>query len=210
MTKKEKKEQLEAQQKGLDRHNQQIRTLRTVEATCVHAILPNLLLSSQFAAGYKDAMTGVCLEKEYVEKRLRKRGVTGILCVTAVDEVIRFDGVRFCLAKMSDDSSFDLSSVLDDTFQFICSVMDGPVREDREIPDGEEELIGGVCMVHCQMGQSRSAAVVIAFLMRRFGWSFEKACALVKEKREIASTERFGAQLKALEPTLIDAFRRDS
>ncbi|NXF12367.1 SSH1 phosphatase, partial [Smithornis capensis] len=42
------------------------------------------------------------------------------------------------------------------------------------------------CLVHCKMGVSRSASTVIAYAMKEFGWSLEKACNYVKQKRSIA------------------------
>ncbi|NXX75165.1 SSH1 phosphatase, partial [Urocolius indicus] len=42
------------------------------------------------------------------------------------------------------------------------------------------------CLVHCKMGVSRSASTVIAYAMKEFGWSLEKAYGYVKQKRSIA------------------------
>ncbi|XP_045441598.1 protein phosphatase Slingshot homolog 1 isoform X2 [Pipistrellus kuhlii] len=41
------------------------------------------------------------------------------------------------------------------------------------------------CLVHCKMGVSRSASTVIAYAMKEFGWSLEKAYNYVKQKRSI-------------------------
>lgn len=41
------------------------------------------------------------------------------------------------------------------------------------------------CLVHCKMGVSRSASTVIAYAMKEFGWSLEKAYNFVKQKRSI-------------------------
>ena len=40
-------------------------------------------------------------------------------------------------------------------------------------------------LVHCQLGMSRSSSLVIAFMMKEFGFSFEKARNLAKSKRPI-------------------------
>lgn len=42
------------------------------------------------------------------------------------------------------------------------------------------------CLVHCKMGVSRSASTVIAYAMKEYGWSLEKAYNFVKQKRNIA------------------------
>ncbi|XP_015671243.1 protein phosphatase Slingshot homolog 1-like [Protobothrops mucrosquamatus] len=42
------------------------------------------------------------------------------------------------------------------------------------------------CLVHCKMGVSRSASTVIAYAMKEFGWSLEKAYSYVRQKRSIA------------------------
>ncbi|KAI4568916.1 hypothetical protein MJG53_014534 [Ovis ammon polii x Ovis aries] len=41
------------------------------------------------------------------------------------------------------------------------------------------------CLVHCKMGVSRSASTVIAYAMKEFGWTLEKAYNYVKQKRSI-------------------------
>ena len=38
-------------------------------------------------------------------------------------------------------------------------------------------------LVHCRMGVSRSAAVVCAYAMKAYGWSYEKALKHVKQHR---------------------------
>ncbi|MEM3062827.1 MAG: dual specificity protein phosphatase [Nitrososphaerota archaeon] len=53
-------------------------------------------------------------------------------------------------------------------------------------------------LVHCIAGVSRSASLVIYFLMKKFHLDFEKALALVREKRSIINpNESFKFQLKS-------------
>jgi len=55
-------------------------------------------------------------------------------------------------------------------------------------------------LVHCAGGMSRSAAVVIAFLMIKNKWKYQQAFEYVKEKRPIVCpNEGFITQLKKLE-----------
>lgn len=40
-------------------------------------------------------------------------------------------------------------------------------------------------LVHCKMGVSRSAATVLAYAMKQYGWSLEQALKHVQERRPI-------------------------
>lgn len=42
---------------------------------------------------------------------------------------------------------------------------------------------GGRALVHCRMGLSRSAATVLAYAMKEFGWSLERALRHVRRCR---------------------------
>lgn len=44
---------------------------------------------------------------------------------------------------------------------------------------------GSKCLVHCKMGISRSAATVIAYAMKEYGWDLMKAFDYVKERRAV-------------------------
>lgn len=62
----------------------------------------------------------------------------------------------------------------------------------------------GIIVVHCLMGVSRSAAAVMAYLIRFKGLTADKAYDLVREKRTVASpNEGFLNQLKKYERQLI-------
>ncbi|XP_043924329.1 protein phosphatase Slingshot homolog 1 isoform X1 [Protopterus annectens] len=59
------------------------------------------------------------------------------------------------------------------------------------------------CLVHCKMGISRSASTVIAYAMKEFGWSLEKAYNYVKEKRNVTQPNKsFMRQLAEYEGIL--------
>ena len=68
--------------------------------------------------------------------------------MTAIGEKAVPENVEHKEKLMSDSPTFDLNSVLEECFEFI---------------DGAQKN-GGKVLIHCQMGQSRSAAVTICFL----------------------------------------------
>ena len=58
----------------------------------------------------------------------------------------------------------------------------------------------GAVLVHCYRGRSRSATVVVAFLMQKHGYSAERALSKVRSKREIIQPhDSFLAQLRLYE-----------
>ncbi|XP_050735356.1 dual specificity protein phosphatase 19-like [Eriocheir sinensis] len=62
---------------------------------------------------------------------------------------------------------------------------------------------GGCVLVHCNAGVSRSASVVMAYLMRNYGMSFDEAFRFVKSKRSfVRPNEGFMKQLKEYEQLL--------
>ncbi len=59
---------------------------------------------------------------------------------------------------------------------------------------------GNRVLVHCKMGLSRSSAIVIAYLMRRFGYSLDQATKFMQEhKRGVEMNPGFLSQLQTYE-----------
>ena len=58
-------------------------------------------------------------------------------------------------------------------------------------------------LVHCQGGKSRSASMVLAYLMSKQGMSFEDALEMLQKKRKVVKpNDSFAAQLKEFEKEL--------
>ncbi|XP_067294844.1 protein phosphatase Slingshot homolog 1 [Pseudorasbora parva] len=103
-------------------------------------------------------------------EELQDSGVGYILNVTR--EIDNFFPGTFCYCnvRVYDDETTDLMAHWNETYNFI-------VRAKKN---------NSKCLVHCKMGVSRSASTVIAYAMKEYGWSLEKAYSFVKQKRNIA------------------------
>ena len=69
---------------------------------------------------------------------------------------------------------------------------------------------GGACLVHCKMGVSRSATIVLAYLMKELDWSYATALDFVKAKRaRVRPNDAFRQQLLMYE-SMLNGLRRTS
>lgn len=92
---------------------------------------------------------------------------------------------------MYDDEKTDLLKHWDNTYKYITKA-----RND-----------GSKVLVHCKMGVSRSASVVIAYAMKAYDWDFQKALKHVKEKRNcIKPNNSFISQLETYQG-ILDAMK---
>uniref|UniRef100_A0A673FJM1 Protein phosphatase Slingshot homolog 1 n=1 Tax=Sinocyclocheilus rhinocerous TaxID=307959 RepID=A0A673FJM1_9TELE len=102
-------------------------------------------------------------------EELQETGVGYILNVTR--EIDNFFPGTFCYhnVRVYDDETTDLLAHWNNTYNFIVKAKKNQSK----------------CLVHCKMGVSRSASTVIAYAMKEYGWSLEKAYNFVKQKRSI-------------------------
>lgn len=93
--------------------------------------------------------------------------------------------------RVYDDEKTDLLKHWDDTFKYIS----------RARAEGSKVL------VHCKMGVSRSASVVIAYAMKAYNWDFKQAYDYVKQKRNcIKPNCSFMSQLETYQG-ILDAMK---
>ncbi|KAL0272423.1 UNVERIFIED_CONTAM: hypothetical protein PYX00_005397 [Menopon gallinae] len=124
-------------------------------------------------------------------EELQKNGVRHILNVTReIDNF--FPGMfNYLNIRVYDDEKTDLLKHWDDTFKYIS----------RARAEGSKVL------VHCKMGVSRSASVVIAYAMKAYNWDFKKAYDYVKQKRNcIKPNCSFMSQLETYQG-ILDAMK---
>uniref|UniRef100_A0A1A8F9P6 Dual specificity protein phosphatase 12 n=2 Tax=Nothobranchius korthausae TaxID=1143690 RepID=A0A1A8F9P6_9TELE len=118
---------------------------------------------------------------------LADASVSHILSVDSVDPspMLPADGsfVRKWIDVL-DDPTADLLSHMDACFMFIDEAVKG----------------GGAALVHCQMGRSRSATIVTAYLMKRHQLGFTEAYNRLKSvKRDVQVNSGFEDQLRQYE-----------
>lgn len=114
-------------------------------------------------------------------EELQRNGVRHILNVTReIDNF--FPGMfDYFNVRVYDDEKTNLLKHWDNTFKYIT----------RAKAEGSKVL------VHCKMGVSRSASVVIAYAMKAYNWEFSHALQHVKERRScIKPNKNFLSQLE--------------
>lgn len=124
-------------------------------------------------------------------EELQKNGVRHILNVTReIDNF--FPGMfNYLNVRVYDDEQTDLLKHWDDTFKYIT-------KAKKE---------GSKVLVHCKMGVSRSASVVIAYAMKAYNWDFSQAWKHVKDKRNcIKPNNSFILQLETYQG-ILDAMK---
>uniref|UniRef100_A0A1Q3EZW5 protein-serine/threonine phosphatase n=2 Tax=Culex tarsalis TaxID=7177 RepID=A0A1Q3EZW5_CULTA len=124
-------------------------------------------------------------------EELQRNGVRHILNVTReIDNF--FPGMfDYFNVRVYDDEKTDLLKHWDNTFKYISRA----------------KMEGSKVLVHCKMGISRSASVVIAYAMKANNWDFDQALRHVKLKRTcIKPNKNFIAQLETYQG-MLDAMK---
>ncbi|XP_067347718.1 protein phosphatase Slingshot homolog 2b isoform X2 [Channa argus] len=126
-------------------------------------------------------------------EELQKSGVQYILNVTReIDNF--FPGVfEYHNIRVYDEEATDLLAYWNETYKFIS----------------RSKKSGSKCLVHCKMGISRSAATVIAYAMKEYGWDLKKAFDYVKERRSVTKPNpSFMRQLEEYQGILLASKQR--
>lgn len=140
---------------------------------CATKVLPYLYLGTEWNASNYDSL---------INDR-----VTHILNVSSEVDNFFPDTFKYLNIRVLDIEDTDLLKEFDRTNKFI--------------QEAKEQ--GTSCFVHCKMGVSRSASVVIAYLMKESDLNYERAFSFVKQKRScINPNDSFKTQLKTYESIL--------
>ncbi|XP_074031380.1 protein phosphatase Slingshot isoform X3 [Leptinotarsa decemlineata] len=124
-------------------------------------------------------------------EELQKNGVGHILNVTREIDNFFPGTFDYLNIRVYDDEQTDLLKYWDDTYKYITKAKDK----------------GSKVLVHCKMGISRSASVVIAYAMKACNWDFDTALKHVKGKRTcIKPNTSFLVQLETYQG-ILDAMK---
>lgn len=153
------------------------------DASCreeVSEILPGLFLGNELGAG---KLLGRRDSLEEKEKALRERNITHILCAT-FPSVTYFKGkFIYDYVPIRDLEEDSISPYFKRTYEFI-----------------EAGIQAGGVFVHCTAGVSRSASLVIAYLIKKYRAPYEEALSFVQRKRAcVKPNPGFERELKSFE-----------
>lgn len=149
----------------------------------LHQIIPGIYLGSCGAA--------------HNEKGLREAGVTHILCVAqnllpSVKASTVSLQMNYLEIPIEDKPDRNITDMFDVCFEFIDRCIDS----------------GGKVLIHCFQGKSRSASVVVGYLMFKKQLRLEESLALVKSKRPVVAPNLgFALQLRKYERQLATGFK---
>lgn len=121
----------------------------------LHEIIPNLYLGG-IQAGWNPII-------------LKKYHIDSVLQVLPDEPPPTVDHIDRLIIPICDESNEDIKHFFNQTFYWI----DSHIINQRKV------------LVHCFAGISRSATIVIAYLMRKFSWEYEKTLEFVQSKRKI-------------------------
>lgn len=107
-------------------------------------------------------------DNAYNDCHLRALGITHILNAAAQADSPYRNQFTYLVIPLQDTDEEDLSPYFEQAIQFI-----------------DTALTNGKVLVHCMSGMSRSASLVIAWMIRNQNLTFAKALEMVQEKRSI-------------------------
>lgn len=141
----------------------------------LHEVVPCLFIGSQGAAHNRGGID--------------ECGVTHIInCATGIHNAFE-DELEYLSLGLYDVPEQDVREVVRSSAKWIGEVIDA----------------GGKVLVHCNAGVSRSAVIVIAYLMIKQGMSLEDALAKAKAARkQVRPNEGFMEQLQELQAALLE------
>lgn len=150
---------------------------------------------------YNEVYPGIILgDKEIASNidRLKKEGITHVLNCAQGNKFNQIDttssyfqtaGIQFHGIRANDVSTFNMSSEFDKAADFLEKAL---------------KTVGNKVYVHCHQGISRSATIVLAYLMLKCDLPLLEALKTVRDKRLVHPNDGFVKQLCILNKKLFE------
>ncbi|XP_054828091.1 protein phosphatase Slingshot homolog 3 [Eublepharis macularius] len=127
-------------------------------------------------------------------EELQRNNVSHILNVTREIDNFFPEHFMYMNVRLYDEETAQLLPHWKETYSFVSAVRAQGLR----------------VLVHCKMGVSRSASTVIAYIMKEYGWSLERALCHVRERRPIVHPNPGFMRQLELYQGILDASRHSS
>ncbi|XP_060118061.1 protein phosphatase Slingshot homolog 3 isoform X2 [Heteronotia binoei] len=127
-------------------------------------------------------------------EELQKNNISHILNVTREIDNFFPEHFTYMNVRLYDEETAQLLPHWKETYSFISAA----------------RKQGSRALVHCKMGVSRSASTVIAYTMKEYGWSLERALCHVRERRPIIHPNPGFMRQLELYQGILDASRHSS
>ncbi|KAI5819560.1 protein-tyrosine phosphatase-like protein, partial [Pyronema omphalodes] len=141
---------------------------------------------------YDEIIPGLFLGKCVLhDDFLQNQGITHVLSLTSERvEISKECGIVHKQFIVRDNCTQNLLQSLLEGVQFIEDAFTGAVKPQPS------QIAEPKVFVHCRMGISRSASIVVAYVMKIFDYSYEEGLCFVKKKRQFINPNKaFVAQL---------------
>ncbi|XP_066180172.1 dual specificity protein phosphatase 13B-like [Sylvia atricapilla] len=165
---------------------QQLLWLRAGSDSHVDQVWPNIYLGDAWAARSKSILQGLNITHIL-------NAADGPYSINTGAKYYADLEIEYYGVEAFDDPSFDLSIFFYDATNFICRALNSS---------------GGKVLVHCAMGVSRSATLVLAFLMIHENMTLVDALKTVSAHRNICPNSGFLSQLRDLDIKLNEERKR--
>eukprot|EP00282_Hemiselmis_andersenii_P040929 CAMPEP_0172056880 /NCGR_PEP_ID=MMETSP1043-20130122/6039_1 /TAXON_ID=464988 /ORGANISM="Hemiselmis andersenii, Strain CCMP441" /LENGTH=519 /DNA_ID=CAMNT_0012716353 /DNA_START=190 /DNA_END=1746 /DNA_ORIENTATION=- len=115
-------------------------------------------------------------------------GITRILSILQDPQGVKVpSGTMQLCVPLEDEPDVDITAVFDECYRFMQTAVSAGQR----------------VLVHCKMGKSRSATILVMFAMRFYGMSLRDAHAMLKgARRQVHMNSGFSRQIQAYEKVL--------
>eukprot|EP01088_Endostelium_zonatum_P006646 TRINITY_DN18789_c0_g1_i1.p1 TRINITY_DN18789_c0_g1~~TRINITY_DN18789_c0_g1_i1.p1 ORF type:complete len:469 (+),score=60.47 TRINITY_DN18789_c0_g1_i1:142-1548(+) len=167
----------------LNLHNNLITELPPTKHLTIVSDVPSVIIPQFLYLGNWTSATNIKFVEKYKIKYIL------VVCAQIVKESLEKKlGVEYKFVAAEDTMEYDIDKHFDECGEWI--------------EKAKKEGKGGV-LVHCLAGKSRSATIVVGYLMKKNGWSFERALKEVVGSRPLVKpNQNFVNQLKEYEQRL--------